>query len=582
MSRFVSLVTHVRVRRVKWKIMLPFVILTGIFAMFATRNITSLVASSLDDKLRSQLVSESQHAADQFAKQERDHLEVIRAVAYTEGLSDALLAGDSSRLSALALPQAANAHLDGLEIYDSAGVRVFGVRRDASGALSTLPREAAPSDWTAVQDAAQGKADERGDKWAQLASTASGPLLVTAGPVFDDRGRPIGAVAVSTSLSTILLDAKRTGLGQISTFDTAGVLLASTFDVSDANLDNGFFRGPGAGEPGGRGTGAVLGREYSFLSSDLRLRGETVGGLSVAVSTDGVTTASDSARLRMSLIFSGITLAVLVIGWAVARNLTSPLSQLVAAARSVSRGDLSARSNVRTADEIGVLGASFDAMAERLERQHIATIGALASAIDARDPYTAGHSVRVGDLSYELGREMGLPRPSLQHLRVGGLLHDIGKIGIRDTVLLKPGKLDDDERRLIEQHPTIGLRILEWAELPKEVLEIVGGHHERLDGTGYPLGLSADDLTLFPRITAVADMYDALTTDRPYRRGLSPQEALRMLWRDAEGGIVDPEVVATLRRFARHWESRRSGAGTRTSNGIESLEALRERGDQVA
>ncbi len=268
--------------------------------------------------------------------------------------------------------------------------------------------------------------------------------------------------------------------------------------------------------------------------------------------------------------------------WAVARNLTSPLSQLVAAARSVSRGDLSARSNVRTADEIGVLGASFDAMAERLERQHIATIGALASAIDARDPYTAGHSVRVGDLSYELGREMGLPRPSLQHLRVGGLLHDIGKIGIRDTVLLKPGKLDDDERRLIEQHPTIGLRILEWAELPKEVLEIVGGHHERLDGTGYPLGLSADDLTLFPRITAVADMYDALTTDRPYRRGLSPQEALRMLWRDAEGGIVDPEVVATLRRFARHWESRRSGAGTRTSNGIESLEALRERGDQVA
>lgn len=562
--------------------MLPFVVLTGIFAMFATRNITSLVATSLDDRLRSQLVSESQHASDQFAKQERDHLEVIRAVAYTEGLSDALLAGDSSRLSALALPQAANANVDGLEIYDAAGVRVFGVRRDASAAFSTLPREAAPTSWTAVQEAAQGKSDDRGDKWAQLASTADGPLLVTAGPVFDDRGRPIGAVAVSTRLSTILLDAKRTGLGQISTFDAAGVLLASTFDVSDASLDNGFFRGSGAAEPGARGRGAVLGREYSFLSSDLRLRGETVGGLSVAVSTDGVTTASDSARLRMSLIFSGITLAVLVIGWAVARNLTSPLGQLVAAARSVSRGDLSARSNVRTSDEIGVLGASFDAMAERLERQHIATIGALASAIDARDPYTAGHSVRVGDLSHELGREMGLPRPSLHHLRIGGLLHDIGKIGIRDTVLLKPGKLDDDERRLIEQHPTIGLRILEWAELPKEVLEIVGGHHERMDGTGYPLGLGADELSVFPRITAVADMYDALTTDRPYRRGLSPQEALRILWREAEGGIIDPEVVATLRRFARHWESRRSGAGVQASNWIESLEALRERGDQVA
>lgn len=562
--------------------MLPFVVLTAMFAMFATRNITSLVASSLDDKLRAQLVSESQHAADEFAKQERDHLEVVRAVAFTEGVTEALLAGDSSRLSALALPQAANANIDGLEIYDAAGLRIFGVRRDTSAAPSPLPREQAPADWTAISNAVQGKTDARGDKWAQLVATADGPLLVTAGPIFDDQGRPIGAVAVSTRLNTILLNAKRTGVGDVSTFDSAGVLLASTFDIADANLDNGFFHGSATGEPGARGTGTVLGREYSFLSSDLRLRGETVGGLSVALSADGVTTASDSARLRMSLIFSAITLAVLIIGWAVARNLTSPLSQLVAAARSVSRGDLSARSNVRTADEIGVLGASFDAMAERLERQHIATIGALASAIDARDPYTAGHSVRVGDLSFELGRELGLPRPSLQHLRVGGLLHDIGKIGIRDTILLKPGQLNDEERRLIEQHPTIGLRILEWAELPKEVLEIVGGHHERMDGTGYPLGLSADELSVFPRITAVADMYDALTTDRPYRRGLSPQEALRMLWREAEAGVVDPDVVATLRRFARHWEARRPGAGMHASNWIESLEALRERGEQVA
>lgn len=562
--------------------MLPFVVLTAVFAIFATRNITSLVASSLDDKLRGQLVSESQHASDEFAKQERDHLEVVRAVSFTEGVSQAVLAGDSARLAALALPQAGNANVDGLEIYDANGVRLFGIRRDSAEQPITLPRDMAPTAWTAVYNAAAGKADARGDKWAQLVQTEDGARLITAGPIFDDAGKPIGAVAVSTRLNTILLGAKRTGLGDISAFDPSGVLLASTFDTADAGEDNGYFHGHGATGAGSRGSGTVLGRQYSFLSSDLKLRGETVGGLSTAISVDGITSASDSARLRMSLIFSAITLAVFVIGWAVARNLTSPLSRLVSAARSVSDGDFSARSHVRTGDEIGVLGASFDAMAERLERQHIATIGALASAIDARDPYTAGHSIRVGDLSFELGREMGLPRASLNHLRVGGLLHDIGKIGIRDTILLKPSDLNEAERRLIQQHPTIGLRILEWAELPKEVLEIVGGHHERMNGSGYPLGLSADELTIFPRVTAVADMYDALTTDRPYRRGLSPQEALRLLWREAEGGLLDSEVVATLRRFARDWEERRPGQGLQTSNWVESLEALRSRGDQVA
>jgi putative nucleotidyltransferase with HDIG domain len=213
-------------------------------------------------------------------------------------------------------------------------------------------------------------------------------------------------------------------------------------------------------------------------------------------------------------------------------------------------------------------------MAERLERQHLATIGALASAIDARDPYTAGHSVRVGDLSADLGGAMGLPGPSLHHLRVGGLLHDIGKIGVRDTVLLKPGALTPEERKLIERHPTIGLEILASAELPQEVLEIVGGHHERLNGSGYPLGLGADELSVFPRITAVADMYDAITTDRPYRTGMTMSEALALLTRDAESGLIDPEVVATMHRIAKLWEERRTTDGVVGKAWLESLNAL--------
>jgi len=210
-------------------------------------------------------------------------------------------------------------------------------------------------------------------------------------------------------------------------------------------------------------------------------------------------------------------------------------------------------------------------MADRLQRQHLATIGALASAIDARDPYTAGHSMRVGDLSAQLGQNMGLPAPALHHLRVGGLLHDIGKIGVSDAVLQKPGALTPEERALIQQHPQVGLRILQGTDLPREVLSIVGGHHERLNGGGYPLGLTREEITVFPRIAAIADIYDALTTKRPYRDAMTPEEALKILRRESMEGLIDPEVVATMQRIVDHWEERRRSEKTLTAAWAESL-----------
>jgi putative nucleotidyltransferase with HDIG domain len=113
-------------------------------------------------------------------------------------------------------------------------------------------------------------------------------------------------------------------------------------------------------------------------------------------------------------------------------------------------------------------------MTERLAHTHLATIRALTSAIDARDPYTAGHSIRVGQLALEIGRSLELPRRDLQFLEIGGYLHDIGKIGIRDAVLLKTGLLTDDERSLIEEHPRIGLRIVQYVDLADEVLQFIG------------------------------------------------------------------------------------------------------------
>jgi putative nucleotidyltransferase with HDIG domain len=244
-------------------------------------------------------------------------------------------------------------------------------------------------------------------------------------------------------------------------------------------------------------------------------------------------------------------------GVMISRNLTLRIDRLVAATRAVAAGDLSARSGVSSSDEIGVLGRAFDAMAERLQRQHLGTIRALTSAIDARDPYTLGHSMRVGQLAVELGRELEVTPAQLQHLEIGGYLHDIGKIGVRDAVLLKPSTLTADERAAIERHPIIGLEILEHVDLAPEVIEFVGGHHEKLNGSGYPRHLQGDALGIVPRIAAVADIYDALTTDRPYRSGMTPAQVLAMLYREADAGQVDRAVVRALERVIPRWQARR-------------------------
>jgi putative nucleotidyltransferase with HDIG domain len=228
----------------------------------------------------------------------------------------------------------------------------------------------------------------------------------------------------------------------------------------------------------------------------------------------------------------------------------------VKTAHAVSEGDLTARSGITSRDEVGELATSFDAMTERLSRQHVSTIRALTSAIDARDPYTAGHSVRVGQLSVEIGRELELPSRELQFLEVGGYLHDIGKIGIRDSVLLKPGTLTPQERALIEEHPRIGLNIVQYVELADQVLDVVIGHHERLDGSGYPDSLEGEQISIFARIGAVADVYDALTTARPYKPGLNVEEAVSLLKREVVSGRLDPRVVEAMVRALPTWGRR--------------------------
>jgi putative nucleotidyltransferase with HDIG domain len=179
---------------------------------------------------------------------------------------------------------------------------------------------------------------------------------------------------------------------------------------------------------------------------------------------------------------------------------------------------------------------------EALEQLDLGTLSALARAIDAKSAWTAGHSERVTHLALRLAHAMGLSPQELQIMHRGGLLHDIGKIGTPPAILDKAGSLEPEEMRIMQDHVKIGVRILEPIPCFREALPIVAQHHEWFDGSGYPAGLAGTSIGLLARILTVADCYDAMVSDRPYRRGLPPQQAFDIL-RQRSGTQFDPAVI---------------------------------------
>ena len=545
--------------RIRWKIVAPFVLLTLGIAMLGTYVATQLVTGSLEERFDNQLAEAARVASDAVVRRERQHLSLVRSIAFTEGGRERVEARDSSGLRELIEPLAANAQAELVEVLDGDGQRIIGLTLEDRGSLTY--REAVGSvdrsDWPAVASALAGAEDNLGDKYAQIAELPEGSVLVTAGPIPGDDG-VVGVVLVGSKLETFLPAAKLEALSDITIYDLEGRPLASTFvsDGGEGDLEPPASAFGSSGVAGYREVKPLFGRNFDFLYGEFRVRDQAVGLYAVALPSSFISSAGTSTGWLMAAMFAAASVAVFLIGFTVARSVTAPLLNLVRTASAVTRGDLTARSGIKSRDEVGALATSFDRMTERLAQQHLATIRALTSAIDARDPYTAGHSTRVGQLAIEIGRELELPKSDLQYLEIGGYLHDIGKIGIRDNILLKPDALTDEERALVQEHPAIGLGIVEHVDLAGEILQFVASHHEKLDGSGYPAGLDESRLTIFPRIGAVADIYDALTTDRPYRPALTVQRAVEALKRESSLSLLDPAVVEAFIRVLPAWERR--------------------------
>jgi putative nucleotidyltransferase with HDIG domain len=543
---------------VRSKIVAPYIVLTLLLAAVGTYLATQYVTGSLQDRFDNQLAEAARVTSDSMVRREREHLSLVRSMAFTVGVPGATEAGDAVTLRRLVEPRAANDRLQYVEVFGAnaeslVSLRLADVNRltyEALGAATPRPS------LKIVPEILAGERDARGDKFAELARVQEDAVFYTGGPIRDAADNVVGAVVVGTRVSSLLPAMKHEALADITVYDHGGRVLGSTFAADEGvDLSPSGVAAP-SDLPGMREIKSVLGRDYDLLYGELRIRGEAMGLFSVALPSSFISSAASTTRLGMVVIFSVAIAAVVLTGFLIARGVTAPLIRLLHAARAVSEGDLTARSGVRGADEVGELATSFDAMTERLAKQHLSTIRALSSAIDARDPYTAGHSVRVGQLAVEIGRNLELPNRDLQFLEIGGYLHDVGKIGIRDNVLLKPGLLTPEERVLIQEHPRIGLDIVQHVDLALPVREFVIGHHERLDGSGYPYGLAGDQVSVFARVGAVADMYDALTTARPYKPALTIEQAVRLLQKESKEGHLDERVVMALVQILPTWSRR--------------------------
>lgn len=196
---------------------------------------------------------------------------------------------------------------------------------------------------------------------------------------------------------------------------------------------------------------------------------------------------------------------------------------------------------------------------DELERAE-AVLFSLARSIEGKDPYTHGHCERLAQYSARLGEQLGLPEEQITALRRAGVVHDVGKIAVPDSILLKPGRLTPDEWAIMREHPVVGERICSPLKSFRLVLPIIRHHHEKLDGSGYPDGLRGNAIPVTARVLQIVDIYDALTTDRPYKKAFSITNALKTMKEEVEKGWWDPQIFDQFTRIVRSTDSLSKGA----------------------
>jgi putative nucleotidyltransferase with HDIG domain len=526
------------------------VLIVALIGVIGTAAVTALVTSEAVAEFNGSLLRASLLANDHLSLVEAARLSTLRAAAATTGVPEATTSHDTTALQRLLTPVVANAAVPSLllHVIDRQGREVIVIGPDGPVAQSQSGQFVSEP---AVAAVLAGRSDAQGDKYVFLRTDPAGTTVYWTGPIRGLTGQVIGVALVGEPLSAIAAGIRSSGADQLSFYGPSGDVLISS--LSSTVALPAATRGLVQPDAPVRFSQSSGGQAYMNLLSDWTMRKVPLGYLAVALNTAQLQAGLDQLRLFLLILFAVAALTTLVIGLGLAAAITSPVQRLVGAMGAVAAGDLSQRAPAGPSDEIGYLGKVFNLMTiglqektQALEDTYFAAIEALARAIDARDPYTYGHSARVAAFSLEIADQLGYPQEKREGLRRSALLHDIGKIGIEDHILRKAGALNYLEAKQMREHPVIGHQMLKDVPFLHSSLSGIRHHHERWDGAGYPDTLGGETIPLQVRILSVADVFDALTSDRPYRQAMSVAEATEMIEREA-GRQFDPAVVAAFK-----------------------------------
>jgi putative nucleotidyltransferase with HDIG domain len=455
-------------------------------------------------------------------------------------------------------------YLYGLKVLDGSGVEISDVSRSGARQL-----------WDQVGDRGRREAFEK----AMGGRVFIGSPFVTSGsghafmsisiPLRDEQGVVKGAFLAIVSLESIQAYVSKVRIGssgQAYLVDGRGKVIAHRDiemvrrreNLSDLEIVGNYLQA-------GQTVGSVPFRDRQgreMLGAYDLIDDVGWGVVIEQLRDEAYHSLQEMRRQTVIWVVLGALLAV-GIGGTFARKISSPIHQLAEKSLAVAAGDFKQRIELKTRNEIGQLAETYNYMTEQLDLYDrnmrdlfISTIKSLAAAIDAKDPYTRGHSDRVARYSLAIAREMSLDKDTLERVQIAALLHDIGKIGIDDAVLRKPDRLTDEEFAIIKRHPSMGANIMEPIKQLKDIIPGMRHHHEAFDGNGYPEGLAGGEIPLIARIIAVADTFDAMTSDRLYQKAMDDDFVIKTLMR-LSGTRYDPKMVQAF--IAAHPKIRQYG-----------------------
>jgi len=546
---------------IRAKITLPFLLLAVGLAIGAAYIVARIVFDTIDERYLNQLIESGKRVSEGMVRREEELISQWRLYAYSQGMANAVFQKDVKTLNELSLGIAANGQDEVVAYLDMDGDLIMSMRRNPGQERAdyeiNLDAGIDYRSYPFIQNILQRKVDDYGDKYSGVIHEGWANVFYIAGPVYDERRNFIGVALVGRTLPTLLKQLYDETLSQVTFYDRTGQVIASTLG-NPADLDLGSAESVLALQDDkslrrNLGPNRILNIseiDYHEILGPWEVReDEDLGIVGTALPYNFLVHASIPTRMQVTGFVALMILLVIVVGLNIAGIITRPIRRLVVASSEVAKGDLSIQVEPEGHDEISILTQSFNHMVTSLYQSKLdllqaydSTLEGWSTALELRDRETEGHTRRVTEMTLRLAHIIGIGDEDLVNYRRGALLHDIGKMGIPDSILQKPGQLTPEEWVIMRKHPLFAYHMLWPIEFLRPAIDIPYCHHERWDGTGYPRGLRGERIPLAARIFAIVDVWDAMCSDRPYRLALPQEVACEYIF-SASGNHFDPQIV---------------------------------------